>query len=262
MMSLALSLAACKDKNDDGEQDVPSDSETDGSDTGKNLPFVGSLGIEYTLNEDGKSYSATGIGNCKESDIVISYGYMGMPVTAIADGAFENCDSITSVKVREGITYIGKNAFTGCDQLTSVTLPSTVSRIGDEAFRQTAITELRLPTGITNVGDYVFADCTSLTFASLSEGSNEVGVGMFSGCTALTEVLLASNTSVIGKRAFDGCELLEKITLPSSLTRVDDEAFCGCPSLYNIRYFGNESDWQKVTVGKGNELLTDAIVFE
>ena len=55
-------------------------------------------------------------------------------VTTIGEGAFLDCDSLTSVNIPDSITTIGKDAFLYCDSLTSVNIPESVTTIGDRAF--------------------------------------------------------------------------------------------------------------------------------
>ena len=52
----------------------------------------------------------------------------------IADGAFYNCDSLSSIEIADTVTHIGDDAFFSCDALTSVTIPSSVTDIGSNAF--------------------------------------------------------------------------------------------------------------------------------
>ena len=47
------------------------------------LPAGYSVGLNYMLNEDGQSYSVSGIGDCKDRVLVITPVYDGLPVTAI-----------------------------------------------------------------------------------------------------------------------------------------------------------------------------------
>lgn len=44
----------------------------------------------------------------------------GLPVSAIADNAFADCDKITAIVISNGVTEIGQNAFNGCSALTTV----------------------------------------------------------------------------------------------------------------------------------------------
>ena len=54
--------------------------------------------------------------------------------TKIADGAFKDCESITTVNLPEGITTIGKEAFANCAGLSILTLPKSVTSVADDAF--------------------------------------------------------------------------------------------------------------------------------
>ena len=76
--------------------------------------------MDYTLNEDQKSYSVTGIGTCMDTDVVIPAVYEGLPVTSIGSWAFYSCDSLTSVVIGDSVTTIGDGAFEDCDRLTSI----------------------------------------------------------------------------------------------------------------------------------------------
>ncbi len=65
-----------------------------------------SEGLEFTLNDDGKSYSVTGIGTCSDTDIVIPAVYNERPVTSIGNIAFYNCDGLTSITIPNSVTFI------------------------------------------------------------------------------------------------------------------------------------------------------------
>lgn len=52
----------------------------------------------------------------------------------IVDNAFQDCKTLTSVTICDGITSIGDNAFSGCENLANITLPESVTLIADTAF--------------------------------------------------------------------------------------------------------------------------------
>ena len=43
-------------------------------------------------------------------------------------------------------------------------------------------------TNFTGIGDYAFADCTSLTSITIPNSVNSIGSGTFNGCTSLTSI--------------------------------------------------------------------------
>lgn len=49
-------------------------------------------------------------------------------------GVLQNCTSLSSVTLNEGLEIIGNNAFRGCSSLTSVTIPSTVEAMYMNVF--------------------------------------------------------------------------------------------------------------------------------
>ena len=90
-----------------------------------------SIGLVYTLSDDGTYYSVSGIGNCKDTDIVIPLMHNGLPVKEIADEAFHHCYRLTSVVIFDSVTSIGDQAFYYCSSLTSVVIPDSVTSIGE-----------------------------------------------------------------------------------------------------------------------------------
>ena len=91
-----------------------------------------SKGHEMKLSEDGTYYEVSGIGDCKDSHIVIPSEYKDIPVTRIGDMAFSVCD-IESIVIPDTVTMIGDGAFLNC-AIASIILPDTLTRIGDRAF--------------------------------------------------------------------------------------------------------------------------------
>ena len=85
-----------------------------------------SAGLEYTLNNDGISYSVSGYGTCtEETTIIIPDVYNNLPVTGIAASAFWRSalydEQMTNIVIPESVSQIGNNAFYGCIHLRNIT---------------------------------------------------------------------------------------------------------------------------------------------
>ena len=90
-------------------------------------------------------------------------------VTAIGDGAFQDCDGLTSIVIPNSVTAIGAGAFEECSGLTSIVIPHSVTEIGDMAFAYC--------TGLTDVYCYI-ADPSRV-----SSGYEQFENGGYSGRT-------------------------------------------------------------------------------
>jgi hypothetical protein len=106
-----------------------------------------------------------------------------------------------------------------------------ITNVGDYAFSGCAtLTTTDFPVAIS-VGDFTFNDCTSLTTADFPVATS-VGIRAFSGCTSLTMVDFPVATS-IGGSAFSGCIALTMVDFPVA-TSVG--AFYGCTALTTAEF--------------------------
>ena len=107
----------------------------------------------------------------------------------IADGAFSNCDSLTSVVIGNSVTTIGDGAFYSCGSLTSVVIGDSVTTIGEKAFHECDnLTSIVIPDSVTTIGDNAFAYCYSLTSIVIPNSVTTIGKYAFYGCDRLTDV--------------------------------------------------------------------------
>ena len=78
--------------------------------------------------------------------------------------------SLTTVTITGGNILYG--AFDACETLTSITLQTTVTTISDCAFRGcTALTSISIPATVTSIGANAFASCSAL--ATVNFGGSE-----------------------------------------------------------------------------------------
>ena len=82
-------------------------------------------------------------------------------------------------QVPEGVVTIGKTAMKGA-KFTKVILPSTLEKIGLGAFRYSDLTEITIPESVTEIIDFAFLGCSSLTKMRIeAEVAPTLGVSVF-----------------------------------------------------------------------------------
>jgi hypothetical protein len=115
-------------------------------------------GLEYRLNEDGESYSVSGIGTCDHLDIWIPDTYNGLPVTGIYEKAFYGC-TFATIRIPDSVTYIGDRAFENCE-LFYIDIPNSVVSIGDYVFVNCIFLEkVSIPSSVLSIGECTFTEC-------------------------------------------------------------------------------------------------------
>jgi hypothetical protein len=160
--------------------------------------------------------------------VVIPTNINGLPVTSVADGAFEGA-GLTSVTIPGSVKGIGNEAFEDCTNLTDVTMAKGVATIGDYAFYDcTNLTDATIPDSVVSIGDGAFEDCESLIRVAIPGSVTVIGEEAFYDCESLTNVTMAKGVIIIGDYAFYDCYSLASVTIPGSVTSIGEEAFEEC----------------------------------
>ena len=184
------------------------------------------------------------LSNDKAIELVIPSVHDGLPVTEIAESAFEDNLQIISASLPHGLQKIGRRAFAGCANLAEVNIPDTTTAISGSAFRDCR----------SLISVYYDAksadDCQSLDIfrnAGRDSGGLTLYVGkgveripalLFSAGGAdtapnLTDIVFEEGCALreIGEAAFTGCAYLKEIAMPASLEIIGAEAFLDCSEL-------------------------------
>ena len=182
-------------------------------------------------------------------------------VTAVGVYSFFYCGNLTEVSLPNSLTAIGANAFSGCSKLERIRIPEGLTQIGVGTFQNcSSLTEISLPMGVTEIPSSSFTGCSALTSVSLPGQVTVIGELAFLNCSSLTEVSLPTGLTSIGNKAFSGCSMLEAVSLPATLTVLGDNVFADT-HLSKVLFEGTRDEWDTVSVGAGNELLTDKLLI-
>ena len=199
------------------------------------IPFIGSTGLEYEVNSDGETCTITGIGNCKDTDVLVPCYINGYKVRYIGDSAFDQCHSLTSIVIPDSVISIGDDAFEDCTSLTNVVIGNGVTSIGDYAFYHcTSLTGIVIGNSVTSIGDDAFYYCTSLTSIVIPDSVISIGDDAFYHCDSLTSIVIGDGVTIIDVGAFYNCKSLTSIVIPDSVISIGDYAFSWCTSLTSI----------------------------
>ena len=117
-----------------------------------------------------------------------------------------------------------------------------------------SIRNLMFNSGITTIGAYAFASCTSLKNVSFSNSIKEISYSAFDGCTSLTSITIPESVTILGSYVFFNCSNLTNITLSDGLMHI------GADLLRNTSFYNNSNNWQSDSYGHdclyiGNHLI-------
>ncbi len=143
-------------------------------------------------------------------------------------------DKITSVEIKDGVSYIGEEAFHYCQNITSVTIPSSVTSIESEAFDLcTGLPQITIPNSVINIEARAFYGCRQLTEITIPNITN-IKASAFGSCKGLKTITIPNSVTSIGEYAFSHCSGAETITIPNTVTSIGEYAFSYCSGVETI----------------------------
>ncbi len=118
---------------------------------------------------------------------------------------YPNAKPAAHFDIPEGVEVIASQAFMqsyrGSSVLSTVSFPSTLKSIESLAFRQSALTEVTVPAGVT-FGTSVFDICKKLAKVTIEDGVEALGDYMFWSDEALTEIAFPASLKKVGDSCF------------------------------------------------------------
>lgn len=188
--------------------------------------------------------------NAKSGDYTIPTG-----VKQIANSAFENCYSLSSIKFPNSLKSIGAYAFASCSGIyENLTLPNNLSSIGDGAFYgcYNLYGTISIPANLTELGSSCFLGCNYLKsfevniantrFASVNEVLYSKNLDTLFVCPSGKSgyFTIPNSVKLIGSYAFYNCSgLTGTMTIPQYTDYIGYYAFYGCDGIHEFMVHNN-----------------------
>lgn len=185
----------------------------------------------------------------------------------IGKNSFASCRNLERITIPATVTHIFENAFSGCIKLETCNFDSAsqLESIGSYVFKDTKVSNLRLPKSIKNFSrlgsqNFIFETPSEyliekdgmiyskdLSVAFIYKGSSDVFYlyqntkiiqdYCFKDCQSITEFVSTGYLDYIGKEAFSNCAKLKSIRI-ECVNVLRDGALYGCNNLevMNIRF--------------------------
>ena len=128
------------------------------------------------------------------------------------------------------------NCFTSMLALKSINLPESLKSLGIGIFDDCpGLTEVTIPTSITELPDWTFSNCTGLIKVNLHDGITSIGYGAFNNTPSLSGSPLPASLKTIGDYAFMYDKNLgPDIYIPEGVTSIGKCAFGKCAGIKTI----------------------------
>ena len=180
-----------------------------------------------TLNEDGSTYTLTISGNGAMKD------YTSQAGETVADptGWYALKDSITEIKIEEGVTGLGDWAFSYLTNVVKANIPASITSLGDHIFRgDTALTTVEW------ASDFNAPVITDTDSKDSNYSGKYVPTSMFDGCTSLgsgeeLSAWLPDSFTGVGCAAFRGTQFTVDFAGWNTLNYIGAYGFAGMPNL-------------------------------
>ena len=127
-----------------------------------------------------------------------SFSFIKIPdgISSIELYTFSGCENLQNVELPNDLTTINEGAFNHCESLTSIHIPQKVTDIKRYAFWYcSSLTNLELPSGISKINEGTFDNCAALSSISIPSTVTTIEKSAFYGCLSLKDVYFSGTES-------------------------------------------------------------------
>lgn len=195
-------------------------------------------------------------------------------ISSIAQYAFEGCDNLTNVTFAENskLESISAYMFLGADRIQNINFENGSALTSIQAHGLEGMSYLRTidfgDAKITNIDNYAFRYCSTLSSITLPDTVENIGRYAFYKCTSLGDISIPVATEHIGSYAFYGTENCNLYFTSEYLPMYLDENWDnGLGGYYTgVMNIVTNGDWKYATKSNGNiaiiEYLGSASVID
>ena len=254
--------------------------------------------INITISNSVTNIESDAFATCSSlTNITIPNSVMSIEEFAIID-----CDNLESITISNSVTNIGDGLCYRCSNLKNIyvdknnqyyssengilfnkdksklikypdgkinkqcIIPDNVTDIGEYAFAAcSSLTSITIPNSVTSISDRAFYYCSSLTSITIPNSVTSIGGSAFNSCSSLTNITIPNSVTCIDAYTFMRCSSLTSITIPNSVTSIEYGAFNECSSLTDVYYTGTKAEWEKIDIDNsynGNDDLLNATIHD
>ena len=262
---------------------------------GKDVTYLPSYFLAKT--EDKSDFKVVGVSFEEGSACATigDYAFEGIDVTdltiadsviKIGDSAFKDCLALASVNFtsESKLETLGEKIFENCPSVTALRLPKYLNEIEDNTFdglskilssisvdsenetyhaRGNCLVKTEgsililgcknstIPNYVVRIANGAFKNCSGLKSIVIPESVKVIGDEAFYWCINVENIYIqGEGLETIGQNAFVYCSKVNRITLPVSLKRVGAYAFLYCSGLKSILYNGDSEAWAKIQLNE------------
>lgn len=154
-------------------------------------------------------------------------------VTKFGQYSFGDCSNLSSIKLPEKLQILDYWAL-GSTGLTSIDLPQSLTTIGTYCFYGTPITKITIPDSVTSAGVAIL-EMSKIEEITVGKGITQITNYLFANCRELKKITFRGNITSIGRYGFNNCSKLPLSGINGldwkKINSIEKQAFNSCTSL-------------------------------
>ena len=220
-------------------------------DNASGVVYAGNWIVDYTESLDGAVTVPNGIVGIANyafyQCLTITSISLPNSVQTIGRAAFYQCSKLKTVDLPETLEVIEDYTFYRCDRLKGITLPPMLRSIGRSAFYKcgtiydegdvdTDDDTLVIPDTVVYIGQYAFYGCGVMNTVTNISGENTTTI------KGIDTIIMGSGVEVIESYAFYNFISLKRIVIGNGVKKIDTKAFYKCESLEEVVFGYNVTE--------------------